>query len=93
MIGVRWHYVRHQVFANALVIAYSITEGMLADVGTKWLARKKLARFAIISSNPCIRTGAKTTSIFATSVPLPLSRNYRPARHQLTTRKRKATTA
>ena len=31
-LGVRWHYVRHQIFACALLIAYSITEDMLADV-------------------------------------------------------------
>ena len=47
-LGVRWHYVRHQIFANSLLIATSITEDMLADIGTKWLARRKLARFAAI---------------------------------------------
>jgi hypothetical protein len=50
-LGVRWHYVRHQIFACGLELAYSFTEDMLADVGTKRLARKKLARFAIIFFN------------------------------------------
>ena len=37
--------------AKDLVLPYSITEDQLGDLGTKRLARKKLARFAIIFFN------------------------------------------
>ena len=50
-LGVRWHFVRYQIFACKLTIAYSITEGTVADVNTKWLARRKLTRFATIFFN------------------------------------------
>ena len=50
-MGIRWHLVRCHVHAKDLVLCYSITEDCLADLGTKRLARKILARFDIIFFN------------------------------------------
>ena len=44
-LGIRWHLVRHHVHALGLKLKCGITEDLVADVGTKRLARKKLARF------------------------------------------------
>ena len=39
-----------------VALAHCISEGMLSDVGTKRLARKKLARFAAIFFNVLLKS-------------------------------------
>jgi hypothetical protein len=50
-LGIKWHFIRHHVQKGDVVLAYCISEDMLSDMGTKRLARKKLARFAAIFFN------------------------------------------
>jgi hypothetical protein len=49
-LGIRWHLVRYHLHAKDLVLSCGTTEtgNCLADLGTKRLARKILARFSII---------------------------------------------
>ena len=58
-VGTRWHLVRHHLHAKDLVLCYSTTEDCLADLGTKRLARKILARFVIIFFNCLSKTWNK----------------------------------
>ena len=50
-LGIRWHLVRYHIHALGLKLKYGISEDLVADMGTKRLARKKLARFAMIFFN------------------------------------------
>ena len=50
-LGIKWHFIRHHVQKGDVALAYCITEYMTSDMGTKRLARKKLARFAAIFFN------------------------------------------
>jgi len=59
-LGIKWHFIRYHVQKGDVNLAYCITEDMLSDMGTKRLARKKLARFAAIFFNVLHRSwGAK----------------------------------
>ena len=57
-IGIKWHFIRYHVQKRDVDLAYCITEDMLSDMGTKRLARKKLARFAAIFFNVLDRNWA-----------------------------------
>ena len=50
-LGIRWHLIRYYIHAKDHLLKYSITEDMLADMGTKRLNRRKLERFAMIFFN------------------------------------------
>ena len=50
-LGIKWHFIRHHVQKGDVILAYCISEDMISDMGTKRLARKKLARFATIFFN------------------------------------------
>jgi hypothetical protein len=58
-LGIRWHLVRCHLHAKDLELSYSTTEDFLTDHGTKRLARKTLARFAIIFFNCLSKTWQK----------------------------------
>ena len=47
-LSIKWHFLRYHVQRKEVDLQYSITEDMLADMGTKILPRKTLARFAMI---------------------------------------------
>ena len=49
----------YHLHAKDLVLSYSTTEDCLADLGTKRLARKMLAKFAIIFFNCLSKTWQK----------------------------------
>jgi hypothetical protein len=57
-IGIKWHFIRYHVQKRDVDLLYCITEDMLADMGTKRLPRKKLARFATIFFNVLHRSWA-----------------------------------
>jgi hypothetical protein len=50
-LGVKWHFIRRHTQKGGVSLAHCISEGVLSDMGTKRLARKKLARFAAIFFN------------------------------------------
>ena len=50
-IGIKWHFIRYHVQKGDVDLLYCITEDMIADMGTKRLPRKKLARFPSIFFN------------------------------------------
>ena len=50
-LSIKWHFLRYHVQRKDINLQYCITEDMLADMGTKILPRKTLARFAMIFFN------------------------------------------
>ena len=50
-LSIKWHFLRYHVQRRDVNLQYCITEDMLADMDTKILPRKALARFAMIFFN------------------------------------------
>jgi hypothetical protein len=50
-LGIRMHATRYAIAHDNLILKYSITEDMLADILTKRMPRKKLARLSVVFFN------------------------------------------